>query len=326
MNPTRTHHDPSARPAARRAAALAAVAALTAFAGCSGSDSDGSTDGGSAAVADAERAPEPADDGDRAALVEESPGAADTVKAVDPARDVAQAEPGSSVIRTGTVSLEAEDVGDVRFDVRRIVDQNGGAVTEQETATGDGGEVTTARLVLRVPSDRFEKTQAALEELATLTDSTSAADDVSTEVVDVAARVRAQRKSVARIEALLARATDLQQIVSIEGQLATRQAELDSLVSRQAYLADQTTMSTITVYVEQPAEEEAKDDEEETGFVSGLQDGWNSFVDGLVVALTVLGFLLPWLILVAVLGLPAWLVLRRRAGRRPASPPAPAAP
>ncbi len=215
-------------------------------------------------------------------------------------------------------------MGDVRFDVRRVVDQNGGAVTEQETATGDGGEVTTARLVLRVPSDRFEKTQAALEELATLTDSTSAEDDVSTEVVDVAARVRAQRKSVARIEALLARATDLQQIVSIEGQLASRQAELDSLVSRQTYLADQTKMSTITVYVEQ-LEEEKAEDEEETGFASGLEDGWNSFVDGLVVALTVVGFLLPWLILVAVLGLPVWLVLRRRGGRRPA-PPAPAAP
>lgn len=310
-------------------AAVAAVAALTVLAGCSSSGSDGGgdsagvADAGLAEEASAEEAPA-AVDGDAAGAADESAGAADLVEAVDPARDVSQEEPGPSVIRTGTVSLEAEDVGAVRFDVRRIVDQNGGAVTQQETTTGDGGEVTTARLVVRVPSERFDKAQAALEELATLTDSTSAEDDVSTEVVDVAARVRAQRKSVARIEALLARASDLQQIVSIESQLATRQAELDSLVSRQAYLADQTATSTITVYVEQPDEEEAKDDDE-TGFLSGLQDGWDSFVGGLVVALTVLGFLLPWLILVAVLGVPLWLALRRRAGRRPATPPAPTA-
>lgn len=317
MNPTRTR-------LSAPLAAVAAAAALSLLSGCSGSGSDGGGD--SAGVADASLAEEApaAREGDAAAVEDEAAGGVDTVEAVDPARDVAQEESGSSVIRTGTVSLEAEDVGAVRFDVRRIVDQNGGAVTEQETATGDDGEVTTARMVLRVPSERFERTQAALEELATLTDSTSAEDDVSTEVVDVAARVRAQRKSVARIEALLARATDLQQIVSIESQLASRQAELDSLVSRLTYLADQTQMSTITVYVEQP-EDEAEDDEEEAGFVSGLEDGWDSFVGGLVVALTVLGFLLPWLVLVSVLGLPLWLALRRRAGRRPATPPAPTA-
>lgn len=318
MNPTR----PRFSAPLVAVAAVAAVAVLSLASGCS--SSDGGSD--SASVADRGQVDEaPAvSDGDAAAIADESAGGADTLKAVDPARDVSQEEPGPSVIRTGTVSLEAEDVGAVRFDVRRIVDQNGGAVTQQETTTGDGGEVTTARLVVRVPSERFDKAQAALEELATLTDSTSAEDDVSTEVVDVAARVRAQRKSVARIEALLARASDLQQIVSIESQLATRQAELDSLVSRQAYLADQTATSTITVYVEQPDEKEAKDDDE-TGFLSGLQDGWDSFVGGLVVALTVLGFLLPWLILVAVLGVPLWLALRRRAGRRPATPPAPTA-
>lgn len=323
MNPTRTR-------LSAPLAAVAAVAALAFLAGCSSSGSDGG--GGSAGVADAglaEEAPA-AQDEDAAGRADLSGGAGaadgdvEPARAVDPARDVAQAGPGSSVIRTGTVSLEAEDVGAVRFDVRRIVDQHGGAVTEQETTTGDEGEVTTARLVVRVPSEHFDKAQAALEGAATLTDSTSAEDDVSTEVVDVDARVRAQRKSVARIEALLARASDLQQIVSIEGQLASRQAELDSLVSRQAYLAEQTSLSTITVYVEQTDEEE-KDEEEKAGFASGLEDGWNSFVDGLVVALTVVGFLLPWLILVAVLGLPAWLAVRRRAGRRPA-PPAPAAP
>lgn len=315
MNPTRTRLSVPL-------AAVAAVAALSLASGCSSSDGGGD----SAGIADASLAEEApaARDGDAAAVEDEAAGAVDTIEAVDPSRDVAGDEPGSSFIRTGTVSLEAEDVAAVRFDVRRIVDQFGGSVTEQETTTGDGGEVTTARVVLRVPSDRFDQAQAALEELATLTDSTSAEDDVSTEVVDVAARVRAQRKSVARIEALLARATDLQQIVAIEGQLATRQAELDSLVSRQAYLADQTTMSTITVYVEQPDDAEAEEDEE-AGFVSGLQDGWDSFVGGLVVALTVLGFLLPWLVLVTVLGLPLWLALRRRAGRRPATPPAPTA-
>lgn len=335
MNPTRT------RPRSHRATSLAAVAAvaLLALTGCSSSGSDGSDgDGGSAAVADAAMpAEEPArdslQDADDAggaeaesALQSTVDDVADTNKAVDPSKDASRVAPGTSVIRTGTVSLEAENVEKARFDVRKVVDKYRGTVTEQETSTGEEGEMSTARLVVRVPSTSFDEATRDLEEVATLLSSNTAGEDVSTEVIDVDARIRAQRASVSRVEALLDQATDLQQVISIERQLANRQADLDSLVARQKYLADQTALSTITIAIEQPDEDEPKkDDDDDNAFVGGLKDGWDSFVDGLVVALTVVGFLLPWLILVAVLGVPLWLGLRRRADRRPA-PPAPAAP
>ncbi|HWJ11812.1 MAG TPA: DUF4349 domain-containing protein [Nocardioides sp.] len=332
MKPTHT------RP--RRAASLGAlvtVVALAALTGCSGSPSDGD----SAVSADVAGAPEdaPAPDGPGdareaggdAAALDDGAGAesavGDSLEQVDPAKDVARVEPGTSVIRTGTVSLEADDVAEARFDVRKVVDAHRGTVTEQETTTGDEGDMSTARLVLRVPSASFEDATRDLEDVATLLSSSTTGEDVSTQVVDVDARIRAQRASVSRVEALLARASDLQQVISIERQLAERQADLDSLVAQQTYLADQTALSTITVTIEQPDEDGSEEDDEEAGgFAGGLEDGWDSFVAGLVVALTVVGFVLPWLILVAVLGLPLWLVLRRRAGRRPGSPPAPAAP
>lgn len=331
MNPIRT----------RFFAPLTAVATVAVLvSGCSSSGSDGGGD--SAAVADADLAEgAPADDGGSVSgadpLADESAGAngglrstvddaASQAEAVDPERDAARFEPGTSVIRTGTVSLEADDVAEARFDVRKVVDEHRGTVTEQETTTGEEGGMSTARLVIRVPSASFEDATRDLEGVATLLSSTTAGEDVSTEVIDVDARIRAQRASVSRVEALLDQATDLQQVISIERQLASRQADLDSLVARQKYLADQTALSTIAVTIEQPDEDDPKEDDEESGFLSGLADGWDSFVGGLVVALTALGFLLPWLILVAVLGLPLWLALRRRAGRRPAAPPAPAAP
>lgn len=326
MNPTRTR-------LAAPLAAVAAVAALSLLSGCSSSDGGGD----SAGVADVDAAmpadDAPAYDGEsvRDAAPDESVGAVDDggevgeVRAVDPSKDAARVEPGTSVIRTGLVSLESEDVAKARFDVRKVVDTYRGTVTEQETTTGEEGEMSTARLVVRVPSASFEDATRDLEGVATLLSSNTAGEDVSTEVIDVDARIRAQRASVARVEALLDQASDLQQVISIERQLASRQADLDSLVARQKYLADQTALSTITVAIEQPDGDEPKEDDEEGGFASGLKDGWESFVDGLVIALTVVGFLLPWLILVAVLGLPTWLALRRRAGRRPA-PPTPAGP
>lgn len=303
----------------RPLAGLAAVAALVALAGCAGAGSD-SADSTAAGTSD------------NAALKAEGPADSPAPEAAfDAVGDEAGGSTGSraqsdddgpdtAIIATGAVALEAEDVAGARLEVRKIVDLQQGAVVEQETSAGDDGEVEAARLVVRVPSGRFDAATAALEKVGTLTDSTSSEEDVTAKVVDVAARVRAQRKSVARIEALLARAQDLKEVVAIEGQLADRQAELDALVARQRSLADRTSMSTITVSLQQPDSDEEKDDDSPAGFLGGLRDGWDAFVGGVVVTLTVLGFALPWLILVAALGTPVWLLLRRRSARRPAPP------
>ncbi|MCX6400852.1 MAG: DUF4349 domain-containing protein [Propionibacteriales bacterium] len=303
-------------PRARFLLALAAVATVAATAGCSGSGSDSDSTGG--ATTSDESLVEPAGD---SKAVGADPGMVDD-GALDAAGSLPESEPdkqleieGAAVISTGTVSLEAKDVGDARIEVRKIIDKYRGTLAEQETSTGDKGEVTSARLVVRVPSDRFADAMLDLEGIATLVNSDSSGQDVSTEVVDVEARVRAQRKSVSRIEALLARAESLEQIVTIESQLSSRQAELDALLARQTYLADQTSQSTISVYIEQP-HGDVDDEEEETadGFLGGLQDGWDSFVSGFGAVLTVVGFSLPWLALLLLIGIPARVLLKRRGG------------
>ncbi|WP_308220325.1 DUF4349 domain-containing protein [Pimelobacter simplex] len=310
--------------------ALAGAAAVVSLAACAGSggdsdsaDADGSS-GGRAAVAATRDAPEAGDLG----TLSKQESAADA----DPAAG-APASPGQqdeattpAVISTGTVSLEDKDVARTRLEVRKIVDRFRGSVSEQETVTGDKGEVASARLVLRVPAAQFDEVVTALEDVATLTDSSTSSEDVTGEVVDVEARIRAQRKSVERIETLLARAETIEQVVAVETQLARRQADLDALVSRQKWLADQTGMSTVSVYIQQPAQKDDDGDDDKGGFLGGLERGWDAFVDGLGGAALVLGFALPWLIVLALLGAPLAWALRRRAGRRPAGPTAPTDP
>lgn len=229
-----------------------------------------------------------------------------------------QVEPRpQAVIATGTVSLEADDVGEARFEVQKIIDRAAGSVVEQETTTDDDGELDTARIVLRVPSERFAETVDALEQVASLESSTTGSDDVTTEVIDVDARIRAQEKSVRRIEALLARATTLREIISIEADLSQRQADLDSLKSRQQWLEDQTARSTITVHLERTDADDAEEQTED-GFLGGLRAGWDSFVDGAAAALTVIGFVLPWAVALTVILVPALLWLR--GGRRRRTP------
>ncbi|MDP3890814.1 DUF4349 domain-containing protein, partial [Nocardioides sp.] len=284
------------------------------LAGCSaGTDGLGGSDeaGDSAAVAPADRQAGDGADGSRNAFAvdEDAP----LSQAADDGTDQRKAPPVGErdVISTGTVSLRADDVGAARFDVGKVIDEMGGQIGEEDTETDKDGEVRRSRLVVRVPAKRFDATVAALTEVAELIRTTRASEDVTTQVIDTAARLRAQAASLERVEALLTEAATLKDVVAIEAQLTRRQADLDSLRSQQAYLADQTSLSTVTVHLERTGSK-TKEKSDDTGFLTGLAAGWGALVALTAGAATALGATLPFLVLLAVLGLPVRLLLRRR--------------
>lgn len=229
-----------------------------------------------------------------------------------------------SVISSGTVSLAGEDVRETRRDVQRVVDAQGGEITEETTETDSEGDTSYVRMVVRVPSAKFGETMSALEQVGVLRSSDRGSEDVTTQVIDNGARVRAQEASLRRVELLLAEARDLKDVIWIESQLTGRQAELDSLKSQQSWLSDQTSLSTITVDISthQVVEDEPEKKERPAGFLAGLDGGSKALGAVVTVLSTILGALLPFAAVAVVLGLPVWLVVRRRregAARTPAA-------
>ncbi len=226
-----------------------------------------------------------------------------------------------AVISTGGVELTTRDVAAIRDRVDSVLTQEGGRIADENTVTDDDGTVTRAHLVLRVPSGAFDETMTRLSGLATLRSSTRKAQDVTTEVIDVDARIDAQRAGVRRLRDLIGRAANLPALLAVERELTARQGDLESLQQQRAYLTDRTSLATITVDVTRhvaapPATRSAG------GFVGGLRHGWHGLVAVVVGLLVVLGAVLPFAIAVGLLGVPAWLVARRL--RRPREPEAPA--
>ncbi len=217
------------------------------------------------------------------------------------------------MISSGTVSLSSKDVAGTRQEVQRIVDAQGGDVTEESTETDEDGATSYSRFVIRVPSSKFSAAMSALEDVDGVVASNRGSEDVTTQVIDNDVRVRAQEASLKRVELLLAEATSLKNLIWIESQLTTRQAELDSLKSQQSWLTDQTSLSTITVDISHtPAKAVEKKDETPAGFLAGLSGGMKALGQAFVAVATILGALLPFAIVALVLGVPIWLVLRRR--------------
>jgi hypothetical protein len=291
---------------------LAALAVLAT--GCSGGEADGDA-GASTEAQVAER--EFADTGSAAQAPDAAAGR--SVRNGGRAQTAAELVRERAVISTGVVSLLSKDAGDTRADVQKIVDVHRGEVTDEETTTDADGGIERSRLVVRVPAADFYQTVEQLERVAELESSTKSSEDVTTQVIDTEVRIRAQERSLRRIELLLARAQSIRDIVNIESELTRRQAELDSLKSQQAYLEDQTTMSTITVHIEQKrGERREKPGTDESGFLAGLDGGWTALRAFATVLAMIVGALLPWAVVLGLLGAPTWLIARRVARRRPA--------
>jgi hypothetical protein len=239
-------------------------------------------------------------------------GDADGAPAAKPAADTAIQR---SVIATGSLRLSSAHLADARQDAINLANGLGGHVADEQSQSDSHGRLDRVDLSLRVTSASFEKALDGPAELGTVRHREQSVEDVTTQVIDVAARVKAQRASVESIEQLLARATTIGDVMSIERQLASRQAELDSLEQQQKYLADQTSLSTIQVTLTRPT---AHDDSDDAGLLSGLEDGWRALGATAVALVTVIGAVLPFAAVLALVGVPLWLVVRRRRVVQPA--------
>jgi hypothetical protein len=286
--------------------ALAAVALLLAGCGDTGA-SDASMDMGVSAEAPV------AGDG----MMAEGGAAVDSRGAPAVAAPDAATVTTRQVIRTGYLSMRAEEVLATAARVRGLVAGAGGMITTEDTQST--GESSYATITAMVPADRLDDFVADVSELGTVDSVNVSAQDVTSQVVDLDARIDALSTSISRLTQLLAQAERMEDLLAIETQLSQRQSELDALTAQRKYLADQVAMSTITVSIAPLTAEAAV---EAPGFLSGLRSGWSAFVSVVMVAVTALGFFLPFLVILALIAVPLTYVLVRQARRRHRTPAA----
>jgi hypothetical protein len=304
----------------RRAGALWLTSFLTLLVLVAGCGTDGDESSGSAGGSSSVETAEPAEP-----RGEQRAADAEAVPADEAGTAPGAPEIPTRVVSTGTVSLRADDVGALRSEVQRIADAQGGEVAEQTTDTGRDGEVVRSRMVLRVPGDSFAETMDLLERAGTLRTSDQDSQVVSAEYVDLEARVRAQQKSVARVELLFQRAEKISDVLAVETELARRQADLDALEGRLRLLDDQVRMSTITVHLDRTPRGTEPEEDDTWAFLAGLRGGWAALTALLSGAAAAVGAALPFAVLVALVGLPGWWVARRLRRRGPARADAAAA-
>jgi hypothetical protein len=217
-----------------------------------------------------------------------------------------------AVIATAEMTLRSPDVVATVDALELITASVGGFVSGRDISSNpDDPKGTRAVLVLRVPTDKLDTVIDRAQDEGDVVRVTADEQDVTETVVDVDSRVESARASVERIRALLSEATTIGEVVRIESELSRREADLEALLAQQRSLADQTALATLSVTVLSPEAVEPVA-EDKTGFLAGLERGWEALVGVVVVALTTIGVLLPFLVVALIVLGPLAAAWRRR--------------
>jgi hypothetical protein len=232
--------------------------------------------------------------------------------------DVSGAARDRSVVRNARLELSVGDVAAVSGRLRSVAAGVGGFVASEQSVD------RSASFTLRIPAPRLDEVMNQLTAAGKVTARSEQADDVTDQVADLDGRLASQRAGVARIRALLDKATSVGDVVLIESELTQREADLESLQKRLAAVSSQVAMSTLTVALTPTPAPEAQPAGD--GFLAGLAAGWRAFVTASGALLTALGAVLPFALLLALLGglglLGRRLLQRsRRSGHQPAATP-----
>lgn len=217
----------------------------------------------------------------------------------------------AKVIRTGAMTVEVANgkVPDALRELTRLAGARRGYVSESKT---DGSpDQPFGTVTLRVPVADFDSTVADAGKLGKVLVANTEGVDVTGQVTDVAARLKSLVAARTQLEALLARASNVGEVLAVQQKVTETQTQIEQLQAKQASLADQTTYGTLRVEVVEAGSGTA----ERTGFAKAWHDAVDGFLGGLrglVAASGTLAFVLLLAVAAWLLGRPLYKAYVRR--------------
>jgi hypothetical protein len=235
---------------------------------------------------------------------------------------------GPLIVRTGQLNLEVAVLDDAIVAAEKAVTAAGGYVAASQRQGDD--ENAAAMVTYRVPVERWEATLTALRKVGVkvLSEQTGS-EEVTSQVVDLGARLANLRATEAALQAIMTKATKIPDILEVQAQLTGVRQEIEQLTAQKLSLEERAAMATLTVGFSMPP----------TVAVARVQEGWDPAKEIDRAAATLVGLgqgvanaaiwfaivMLPLALILGILIGVAWLIARRFVPRR-APAPAAAAP
>jgi hypothetical protein len=171
---------------------------------------------------------------------------------VDTQKNAALAAETTQIVKTGQMTLEVTDLDGALNQAQATIAGMGGLV-DQSNRSGTGEEAV-ASITFRFPVAKWDAALPALRKIGSkvLSEQTGSTD-VTSQVIDLDARLDNLKTTEAALQAIMARATAIPDVIAVETQLSDTQGQIEQLTAQRDHLKDQAAMSTLTVTFQMPA-------------------------------------------------------------------------
>ncbi|MBS4204131.1 DUF4349 domain-containing protein [Lederbergia citrea] len=153
------------------------------------------------------------------------------------------------IIHQANLQVNVKNLEKAQLKIEKKVNEYGGYIVESNVYR-ENDETVSGRIMVRVPEKYFQKFLTdAEEEAINVLERNVTGQDVTEEYVDLESRVKSKRAVEARLLEFMNNANKTGDLLKISSDLAQVQEEIEVIVGKMKYLENQTSYSTIDIYM-----------------------------------------------------------------------------
>lgn len=196
------------------------------------------------------------------------------------------------IVYTGSIDLEVAELRPAIAQADQLIAGLGGHVAASSVSDSTHGQF--GRVMYRIPAERWAEALTGLRLIGTrVLDESTESEDVTAQVVDLEARITNLRATEAALQAIMDRATTIDDVLEVQRELTEVRSDIESLTAQRDLLANRAALATLEVTFEVPG-----------AATSRVSEGWDlgHEIDNAVATLVRLGQVLLsfaiWLLIV----------------------------
>jgi len=203
---------------------------------------------------------------------------------------------------------------------------SGTASSMQAEPPKSAGAHPYAALTVRVPESSFDTAVKRFAALGDVQSVSTSSEDVTSQYVDLQARLHHYRAVESRLVRFLAATGNVSQMLAVQDRIDNVQLTIEQLSAQLKSLRETTAYGTLSIFLREKGTLQAGASDPSDTFTGTLLHSIKVLGHGARVTGLVLTALLPFVVVFGGIGLVVWFVARRvrRGHRRPAQPSLPA--